>query len=56
MYDDSDGAYDHVMPPIVNDSQTIADALTGPGLCGTKRADPRRLPGPMRLRASPAAS
>ncbi len=36
MYDDSDGAYDHVMPPIVNDSQTVDDALTGPGLCGTK--------------------
>jgi phospholipase C len=35
MYDDSDGAYDHVMPPILNDSQTIDDALTGPGLCGT---------------------
>ena len=36
MYDDSDGAYDHVMPPIVNDSQTTADALSGPGQCGTK--------------------
>jgi phospholipase C len=35
MYDDSDGAYDHVMPPILNDSQTVLDALTGPGLCGT---------------------
>jgi phospholipase C len=36
MYDDSDGGYDHVMPPIVNDSQTPVDALTGPGQCGTK--------------------
>jgi phospholipase C len=36
MYDDSDGSYDHVMPPIVNTSQTSADALTGDGLCGTK--------------------
>jgi phospholipase C len=36
MDDDSDGAYDHVMPPIVNDSQTVDDALTGPGVCGTK--------------------
>ncbi|MBO0822473.1 MAG: alkaline phosphatase family protein [Actinobacteria bacterium] len=36
MYDDSDGGYDHVMPPIVNDSQTSADALTGPGQCGTQ--------------------
>ncbi len=33
-YDDSDGWYDHVMPPIVNQSNTIADALTGPGSCG----------------------
>jgi phospholipase C len=36
MYDDSDGSYDHVMPPIVNDSQSTADALTGAGLCGSK--------------------
>ncbi len=36
MYDDSDGAYDHVMPPIVNDSQTIDDALSGAGRCGTR--------------------
>jgi phospholipase C len=36
MYDDSDGSYDHVMPPIVNTSQTAADALTGPGQCGTR--------------------
>ena len=35
MYDDSDGSYDHVMPPIVNDSQSSADALTGAGQCGT---------------------
>jgi phospholipase C len=34
MYDDSDGSYDHVMPPIVNTSRTAADALTGPGRCG----------------------
>jgi phospholipase C len=34
MYDDSDGGYDHVMPPIVNDSQTPDDALSGPGQCG----------------------
>lgn len=34
LYDDSDGSYDHVMPPIVNTSQTSADALTGPGRCG----------------------
>jgi phospholipase C len=34
-YDDSDGWYDHQMSPIVNDSQTSADALSGPGQCGT---------------------
>ncbi len=33
-WDDSDGWYDHVMPPIVNQSQSTADALTGVGLCG----------------------
>jgi phospholipase C len=34
-YDDSDGWYDHVMPPIVNSSQDPAlDALNGPGICG----------------------
>jgi phospholipase C len=34
-YDDSDGWYDHVMPPIVSRSSSAADALTGPGSCGT---------------------
>ena len=35
-YDDSDGWYDHVMPPIVNPSSDSAnDTLTGSGLCGT---------------------
>jgi phospholipase C len=33
-YDDSDGWYDHVMSPIVNQSTGAADALTGPGACG----------------------
>jgi hypothetical protein len=42
MYDASDGSYDHVMPPIVNTSQSSADALTGDGLCGTR---PSRLGG-----------
>ncbi len=32
-YDDSDGWYDHQMPPIVNPSQTADDALNGTGLC-----------------------
>jgi phospholipase C len=31
-YDDSDGWYDHVMPPIVNQSNSPADV---PGFCGT---------------------
>jgi phospholipase C len=35
MYDDSDGWYDHQMGPIVNTSAGTADALTGPGACGT---------------------
>jgi phospholipase C len=34
-YDDSDGWYDHEMGPIVNQSTGPADALTGPGACGT---------------------
>ncbi len=34
-YDDSDGWYDHVMPPIVNRSASAADALSAPGACGT---------------------
>lgn len=35
-YDDSDGWYDHVMPPIVSPSNDPAnDALAGPGNCGT---------------------
>jgi phospholipase C len=33
-YDDSDGWYDHQMSPIVNDSQSTADALSAPGMCG----------------------
>jgi len=33
LYDDSDGWYDHQMPPVVNPSFTAADALNGPGVC-----------------------
>jgi phospholipase C len=38
-YDDSDGWYDHVMPPIVSPSNDPAnDSLAGPtGLCGTPK-------------------
>jgi phospholipase C len=37
-YDDSDGWYDHVMGPIVNQSNTPDDALFGPGNCGVAPA------------------
>jgi phospholipase C len=38
-YDDSDGWYDHVMPPIVNQSNDTADTLAGSSLhCGTPQA------------------
>jgi phospholipase C len=33
-YDDSDGWYDHQIGPILETSQTSADALTGAGNCG----------------------
>ena len=34
-YDDSDGWYDHQMPPIVSQSATADDFLSGAGSCGT---------------------
>jgi phospholipase C len=34
-YDDSDGYADHVVPPIVSQSNTSEDGLTGPGHCGS---------------------
>src|SRR5262249_26233428 len=37
-YDDSDGWYDHVIGPIVSQSNDPNDALTGPGACGTAKA------------------
>jgi len=38
-YDDSDGWYDHVMPPIVSQSDDpLNDKLLGDGLCGTPAA------------------
>ena len=37
-YDDSDGWYDHQMGPIVNQSATAMDALTGAGQCGAGEA------------------
>jgi phospholipase C len=35
VYDDSDGWYDHQLGPIVMQSQTPLDALTGAGMCGS---------------------
>jgi phospholipase C len=37
-YDDSDGWYDHVMPPILSQSNTAQDFLAGVGSCGTAKA------------------
>jgi phospholipase C len=37
-YDDSDGWYDHVVGPLLDQSQTPIDALTGAGLCGANAA------------------
>jgi phospholipase C len=37
-YDDSDGWYDHQMGPIITQSQTTLDALSGPGTCGSNPA------------------
>lgn len=35
-YDDSDGWYDHVYSPLLMQSQTALDALTGTGKCGSQ--------------------
>ncbi|HTW46998.1 MAG TPA: alkaline phosphatase family protein [Acidobacteriaceae bacterium] len=43
-YDDSDGWYDHQIGPIVNQSTTSADQLTGSGQCGN--GTDTALPGP----------
>ena len=40
-YDDSDGWYDHQIGPIVTQSQSSLDTLTGAGMCGT---NPARVP------------
>ncbi|HLW97586.1 MAG TPA: alkaline phosphatase family protein [Candidatus Acidoferrales bacterium] len=44
-YDDSDGWYDHVMGPIVNQSTSSFDQLTGAGNCGNGTTT--ALPGPL---------
>lgn len=35
VFDDSGGCYDHVMPPIINQSQTSLDVLVSPGNAGS---------------------
>jgi hypothetical protein len=54
-YDDSDGWYDHVMPPIVNYSNDPAnDSLLGPtGMCGKPAPGAYRS---LRLRNAPAVA
>jgi phospholipase C len=37
-YDDSDGWYDHVLGPVVNQSAVADDALVAPGNCGSSTA------------------
>jgi phospholipase C len=37
-WDDSDGWYDHVLPPVVSPSNISSDRLAGPGNCGTPAA------------------
>jgi phospholipase C len=37
VWDDSDGWYDHVMPPVLTPSATDLDFLFGPGNCGTPK-------------------
>jgi phospholipase C len=41
-YDDSDGLYDHQMPPIVNPSFSVADKLNGPNTCNNGLQQGRR--------------
>jgi phospholipase C len=46
-YDDSDGWYDHQMPPIVNSSASPAvDVLNGPGVCNTSNGFQQGKPSP----------
>jgi phospholipase C len=43
-YDDSDGLYDHQMPPIVNPSFSVADKLNGPNTCNSGLQQGRTTP------------
>lgn len=44
-YDDSDGWYDHVMPTLMTGSATAADAVNGPGRCGSSVIVPKTTSG-----------
>jgi len=47
VYDDSDGWYDHQMPPIVNASTSSeVDTLNGPGVCNTSNGFQQGKPSP----------
>jgi phospholipase C len=54
LYDDSDGWYDHQMPPIVNPSATAVDQLNGPGLCNSGAQQGSAAPTTPLLGAPPA--
>jgi phospholipase C len=50
-YDDSDGWYDHQMGPILNQSQTPLDTLSGPSQCGASQGKvPGGATGPQQAR------
>ncbi len=38
VWDDTEGYYDHVMPPVLRQSQTPLDSASGPGACGSQEA------------------
>jgi phospholipase C len=47
LYDDSDGWYDHQMPPVVNSSfNPTVDTLNGPGVCNTSNGFQQGKPTP----------
>jgi phospholipase C len=47
LYDDSDGWYDHQMPPVVNSSFNPAvDTLNAPGVCNTSNGSQQGKPAP----------
>jgi len=47
LYDDSDGWYDHQMPPVVNASfNSAVDTLNGPGVCKTSNGFQQGKPDP----------